>query len=163
MAKGPVEVANPQQYLRLLLLRLLETQKALTPFLQRPEMTAVRQQFQENAYILSEIRSWLEGQPTTSLLGPSLSTAPCASTSGPESTSSPDTPTTSSGPPPNPFAWRTPRHMDHAGTSQVRSSLPSGHTLPPTAKITRGTICFQPAFLSAKPASTSSGGENDKT
>jgi hypothetical protein len=162
MAKGPVEVANPQQYLRLLLLRLLETQKALQPFINRPEMVVVKRQFQENAYILSEIRSWLEAQDETSPLGPSLSSARVAEKCGPGlCDQTPSTPATETPPGerPNPFAWRTSSNLVPVGTSQVRSSLPSECTLPDTATILRGTISFRPPCFPAKPPSTSAGGQ----
>jgi hypothetical protein len=160
MAKGPVETANPQQYLRLLLMRLLETQKALQPFIQRPEMAAVRRQCQENAYILSEIRSWLEAQEETSPLGPSLSSAQSAAKSGPGWSSPPPTPEPSptSGKPLERSAFATFGAPVPAGTSQVQSSLPSGLTLPEGAKIMSGAICFRPPSSAGRLPSTSTGG-----
>lgn len=157
MAKGPVEVAHPQQYLRLLLLRLLETQRCLQPLLQRPEMGEVRRQFQENVYILSEVKSWLEAQETSSPLGPSISSARGAEKFGPGST--PSSPTTDTSPtkPANPFAWRTPNVVSRT-ESQVLSSMPSNTTLPDSAEVLAGKVTFQPAFLAGKRKDTSNGG-----
>jgi len=163
MAKGPVERAHPQQYLRLLLMRLLETQKCLKPLIERPEMSLVRRQFQENAYILSEIESWLKETPDISPLGPSLSSVPGAGSYGPglsESTPMPSPDSISPTKPPSPFAWRTPKEVPRT-ESQVRSSMPSAVKLPDSAEISRGRVTFRPPFLSGKPPATSTGGQGD--
>lgn len=149
----PVETANPQQYLRLLLMRLLETQAAIRPVAHMPQLAALRRQYQENEYILSEIKSWLERQPkeTESPLGPSGSTVSDVVVSGPESSQpSSEMKPTDSGSSQSPFAWRTPRQMDSRGTSQVQSSLPSGLILPDSAKISNGGITFLPPSLNGK-------------
>lgn len=159
MPKGPVETANPQQYLRLLLMRLLETQKCLKPFVERPEFALLKRQFQENAYILSEIESWLRANPSGSPLGPSLSSARSVETPGEGSKSSTgETPITTPTAVPSPFAWRTPKEVP-VSTSQVVSSLPSRTSLPDSAEVSRGKITFQPSFLSTKPKGTSNGGD----
>jgi hypothetical protein len=154
VAKGPVETAHPQQYLRLLLMRLLETQRCLKPLLGRPEMAEVRRQFQENVYILSEIESWLKANPADSPLGPSLSSARGAASSGDEYRSQ-DQPTTDTSrtSQPSPFAWHIPKEVP-SSPSQVRSSLPSGTKLPDSAEISNGRITFQPSFLRGKPKGT---------
>lgn len=159
--KGPpVEAANPEQYLRLLLMRLLETQKALKPVIYLPQLGVVRQQFSENEYILSEVRKWLERQPKeiASPLGPLASTAMNVALSGPESfqASSGEKPTLN-GSSSNPFVWATYKSVEPAGTSQVLSSLPSGSTLPGSAEISNGQIVFQPPSLNGKLDFTSSG------
>lgn len=161
-----VETANPRQYLRLLLMRLLETQAALRPFIHLPQMSAVRQQFQENEYTLSEIKSWLESHPpeTISPLGPSESTAPSAVTSGAESSTTPsETRDTQSGVSSNPFVWRTYRPTAPVATSQVRSSLPSNVTLPAGAVISNGRITFQRKCSCGKQPCICGGGKEGVT
>lgn len=159
-----VETANPRQYLRLLLMRLLETQAAIRPMVDLPSMGVVRQQYRENEYILSEIKSWLESQPpeTASPLGPSESTVRSAETSGPESSSPASrSEPAEAGPTKNPFVWRTYRPTVPVATSQVRSSLRSGYTLPAGAKIINGRIVFQKPCSCGKQPCICDGGSAD--
>jgi hypothetical protein len=158
-----VETADPRQYLRLLLMRLLETQACLRKLLNSTSASAIlRDQYQTNEYTLLEIRSWLEEQDETSPLGPSASTAPSAATSGDGSSAKPSDPEPpSSGSSKNPFVWRTYEPTEPRGSSQVRSSLPSAVTLPDSAEIIRGRIVFRPPSSTEKPKTQSSGGGPD--
>lgn len=147
------ETADPQQYLRLLLLRLLETQKCLRPLIDQLNMATVRRQFQENEYTLFEIREWLAAVDNSSPLGPSLSSAQSAERSGPGS--GPETPPASceSGTPNSPFVWRTYKPTEPKASSQVQSSLPYSTTLPASAAVIRGQIVFQSPSSTEKPPS----------
>lgn len=145
MSKGPVETADPRQYLRLMLIRLLETQKCLTPLINNPAFAALKMQYQTNDYTLQEIRSWLEAEDAISPLGPSCCTAPSVGKFGPGlRESAPELTVTPPGSQPNAFAWRTFRPEVPVGSSQVQSSLPSGVTLPDSAEISNGRIVFRP-------------------
>lgn len=162
MAKSPVETADPRQYLRLMLIRLLETQKCLAPLINNPAFAALKLQYQTNEYTLQEIRSWLEGSGDSSPLGPSSSIAQSAVKSGPESCEQlPALSRAPAGPQPSPFAWRTFSPTVPRGSSQVQSSLPSGVTLPDSAEITNGRITFRPKSSGTTPNSPSSGGGHD--
>jgi len=150
------ETANPNQYLRLLLLRLLETQKALYPLLASPSLAPVRLQYQINEFTLSEIQSWLRAAGGTSPLGPSPSSALTAAESGEGSFAPPPPASITAGTLENPFAWttsKTPRLTE----SQVRSSLPSSAKLPESASISSGRVIFRPPSFPTKPSNTSDG------
>lgn len=136
----PTENADPSHYLRLLLLRLLETQKCLTPLLSLPALSHLRLQIQTNAYTLLEIKQWLETTGDTSVTGPPLSSARGVAPSGVGSSSPP---AQVAGPPPSAFAWRAPKGVVHS-PQQVVSSLPSSLALPLTAQILAGRITFRP-------------------
>lgn len=162
MSSKTVETANPQQYLRLLLMRLLETQQQLRPLINQPTFALLKVQYLTNESTLSEIKSWLEEQDSISPLGPSASTASSVGTSGRELSQPSSDPTpSSSGYSRNPFVWRTYQPTEPAGTSQVRSSLPSGVTLPPSAEIIRGRVIFRTQSLPEKPPSISDGGTSE--
>ncbi len=148
MVTKTVETADPQHYLRLLLIRLLETQQCLTPHINSPSVSFLKPQFMANAYTLSEIKSWLESQPQGILpQGQSPSSVPAAETSGVES------PVGEGGQRPSPFAWRAP-HRETATASQVLSSLPSNFIASSGAQISGGRIVFQPPSLPTKPSDT---------
>lgn len=157
MAKGPVETADPRQYLRLLLMRLLETQKCLRPLLSNPALAPVKLQFLTNESTLQEIRAWLAVQDSASPLGPSTSSVPSAEPFGSESSEPLHVTSGKSGEPNTPFAWRTFQRTEALTSSQVQSSLPSGITLPPSASVIRGKITFQLPSSSVRPTSISDG------
>lgn len=152
MAKA-VETANPEQYLRLLLVRLLETQKCLSSIIHLPVLSPLRGQYQTNAYTLSEIESWLKGQPPTSPLGPPCSCAQDVERRGGELPPRSETPSTERGTPTSPFVWSV-RPEVHSTPQQVRSSLPSGTTLPASAEVLNGRIVFLPPSSPMRPPST---------
>lgn len=133
------ENADPSQYLRLLLTRLLETQRCLRPCMKYPAYALLREQFLTNEYTLSEVKSWLEGVESSSPLGPSLSSAPSADSSGhglPQSN-------TLDGPPANPFVQHMRRQEPPAGRPQGPSSQSSGSTPPGSGAVINGRITFQ--------------------
>lgn len=72
---SPVEPIPPSQLFRALLLHMLETHKALAKHLQYHPSKELSWCHSQNAYILSEIGSWLEDQTEDSDLTPSFSTA----------------------------------------------------------------------------------------
>lgn len=152
----PVETANPDQYLRLILMRLLETQQILSPLLKSPAFAPLRFQYQVNASTLSEIQSWLKAAGGTSHLGPSPSSALIAGESGPASSTLDLQPSITAGTLENPFAWntvKTPRLTE----SQVRSSLPSNVKLDASALVSNGRVIFRPPSSPTKPSNTSDG------
>jgi hypothetical protein len=147
------ETARPEQYLRLLVMRLLETQQCLRPIIHEMALAPVKAQFLTNEYTLSEVKSWLEALGDNSPLGPSPSSARAAEISGPESPPSRDTSTTTRTSPTSPFVWHV-RPEVSLTPSEVRSSLPSSTKLPDSAEILNGRVTFQPASSPTRPRST---------
>lgn len=134
----PVETAPPQQYLRMLLIALLETQQCLSPKLHEPALAFLRFRYQQNAYTLSEIKSWLEAVGDTSPLGPSPVSVQPAETSGHEVS---PLVVRGGGPITSPFAIvALPRT---APPSPEASSSPSRYTLPDSALTSDGSVTFQ--------------------
>lgn len=152
----PVETADPDQYLRLLLIRLLETQKCLSPLLKSPAFAPVRMQFQVNAHTLSEIESWLASPAAISHPGTSPSSVPAVDAFGQRSKPTDPPPSITAGTLENPFVWnaaKTPRRSE----SEVRSSLPSNVKLSDSASISNGRVIFRLPSSPTKPNATSHG------
>lgn len=153
---SPAENTSPEQYFRLILLRLLETQRCLSPLLHSPALAPVRFQYQVNAATLSEIVSWLEARGETSPLGPSPYSAQAAAGNGAVSEAKPQASDTIAGTLVNPFVWNAPR-TPRLTESQVLSSLPRNVKLDESASISNGRVIFRLPSLSGKPKDTSPG------
>jgi hypothetical protein len=149
------EPIPPSQLFRTLLLHFLETHKILSPVVQHTTSKELKFCHMQNAYILSEIGSYLADLSETSDLTPSLSAAHAAELLGGvvSSLHSKAAPTPASGPTPNSAPTvRTdlPPGIRRAASSRRRVSTP-----PPVERTSTGQIIFRQQFSSAKPPSTS--------
>jgi len=71
----PFEPVPPSQLFRTLLIRMLETQQVLTPYVRHTTSMALKLCHSQNAYMLSEIASWLSEMAEGTDLTPSFSPA----------------------------------------------------------------------------------------
>lgn len=150
------EFADPRQYLRLLLIRLLETQKCLTPLIEGTRFPSLKAQYLTNEYTLSEIKSWLEAQGDTSPLGPALSSAPTAENSGPGSSTPASVSPVQTGAPPWPYVRPAQGTRESQKLPSSSQSMPAGHS----AHSAIGRRTFLPQSYLEKQSSISNGGVN---
>lgn len=149
----PVEVADPRHYFRLLLSRLLETQKILQCYSNLPAELKSQQYF--NASTLSEIKSWLEETGDDWEISRSSSTRPSLAISGPNFS-------TTSGPkrgsPWDIVRQGNPTPPDGLPENSLEASSPRSSLGTTISRSTNGRILFLPPSSPAKPDSTSNGG-----
>lgn len=153
-----VEEASPDHYPRLLLYRLLETQKCLSSIIKHPALATVKTQFMVNESTLSEIKSWLEAQGGN--FHPSLSSSSVtrAERLGVVFTTQGEVLPTVAGEPQSPFAILARPRVLPPGESGAPSSQHSEPIKPPSVKSTRTPFYFPLKSSSEKQSSPSNGG-----
>jgi hypothetical protein len=146
---APSDSADPRHYFRLLLQRLLETQKCLHPYVQNSS-GPLALQAHANASTLSEIKSWLEASDGNWEITQSPSSARHAANSGHGSF-----PATETSPGGRPWPVVRPAHTVHQpGFLQAPSSPLSGPMRSDLVRTTTGRIIFLPKSSDGKPPST---------
>lgn len=153
-----VEEAHPDHYPRLLLYRLLETQKCLASIVNHPALATVKIQYQVNESTLSEIKSWLEAQGGSFHQSQSSSSATRVERLGVVFTTHGEVLPTVAGEPQSPFAILARPRVLPPGESEDHSSLPSEPIKPPLAKSTRTPFYFPLRSSSEKQNLPSNGG-----
>lgn len=155
------EPIPPAQLFRTLLLHFLETHKLLTPFVRHTTNKELAWCHQQNAYILSEIGSWLADLTEDTDTTPSFSAADAAEllvgvASSLPSTAIPQTTTGSTPKAPAPPALPDLRR----GFQRAASSQRRVVTRPPLERSSTGQILFRQRSSNEKLDSTSHTPEN---
>ena len=146
------EPIPPSQLFRTLLLHFLETHKTLTPLVRHSTSKELKWCHQQNAYILSEIGSWLADLTEATELTPSFSPAQSAEllrgvvSALPSPAPATEASTASARTAPTDI----PPGIRRAASSKRRVSTP-----PAWERSSTGQIIFRPPCLSEKPDSTS--------
>lgn len=136
------EPVPPSQLFRVLLIRMLETQRVLATLVTSTTSKELKWCHQENIYTLSEIESWLADQLEDLDCTPSLSAAQLVELqAGVESCLSPPTVAESPGSVTPASAQIVPQAR-HAGTRRAPSSRRQKRTLPVLERNSLGQIVF---------------------
>lgn len=151
-----VDAIPPSQLFRTLLLHFLETHKLLTPFVAHTTSKELKWCHQQNAYILSEIGSWLADLTEGSDLTPSFSPAQSAELLAGVASCFPTSaaPIPPAGVATTPTAPAAPTDLP-PGIRRAASSRQRARTPVPWVRSSTGQIVFLPQSSSAKPSSTS--------